>query len=183
MLFAGRLVRDKGLDVALQALALLHHRFPDLGLDIAGRGKEETDLKNLVRSLGLEANIRFLGQLDPSEMAQLYRQCSFVLIPSRWREPFGLVALEAAHHGKPVVASAVGGLSEIVFDQETGFLVEKENPQALAAAIGKLLENQGLRARMGDDARTRAQSEFSFDKFVSSYMLLYHELTKIPVFS
>jgi glycogen(starch) synthase len=177
ILFAGRLVRDKGLDVALEALALLRGRFPELKMDIAGRGKDRESLEALAQSLGLEKVVRFLGQVEAEQMGNLYAQSSLVLVPSRWREPFGLVALEAAYHGKPVIASSVGGLAEIVLHEKTGLLVGKEDPAALAGAIASLWENPQALRQMGEEAQRRAEDDFSFHQLVSSYMTLYQQLT------
>ncbi len=99
-------------------------------------------------------------------------------MPSRWEEPFGLVAVEAALMARPVVASRVGGLAEVVADGETGLLVDKEDPAALARAVTHLLKNPATAERMGQAARRRARELFGFDRQVDAYDGLYQRLAE-----
>lgn len=92
-----------------------------------------------------------------------------VIVPSRYEEPFGLVALEAAWAGRAVVASDVGGLREVVERNVSGLLVPPEDPAALAAATCRLLDDPAARARMGAAARLRAETEFGFEAMVDAY--------------
>jgi glycogen(starch) synthase len=169
LLFIGRLVADKGADVAIQALA--HARDAGLILDlvVTGDGPERPALQALTRTLGLEEHIAFNGWTQPTDIPALINTATAVLVPSRWREPFGLVALQAAQMGRPVIASAVGGLPEIVEDDETGLLVPADDAQALAQAIIRLTSAPGLAARLGRNARRRAQDVFGFDRLVDDY--------------
>jgi glycosyltransferase involved in cell wall biosynthesis len=97
-------------------------------------------------------------------------------MPSR-QEGFGLVALEAAMMGRPVIAARVGGLPEVVLDGLTGILVDKENSRATADAILSLLRHPETALRMGREARTRARQIFGWDRFVNAYDELYQNLT------
>jgi glycogen(starch) synthase len=99
-------------------------------------------------------------------------------MPSRWEEPFGLVAVEAALMARPVVASRVGGLAEVVADGETGLLVDKEDPAALARAVTHLLKNPATAERMGQAARRRARELFGFERQVDAYDGLYQRLAE-----
>lgn len=111
-LFVGRLVPDKGVDVFVQALGLLRDGGREFRATIVGSGPEEPAIRQLVRELGLEEWIALPGQLQGASLAECYRSHRIVVVPSRWREPFGLVALEALACGCGVVAADAGALRE-----------------------------------------------------------------------
>lgn len=168
LLCIGRLVNDKGMDVAIRALGIARAQGCAAGLTIAGDGPARPRLEALARELGLEAQVTFTGWIAAEAVAHAMNRACAVLVPSRWREPFGLVALEALQMGRPVIASHVGGLPEIV-TPETGVLVPPDDPQALAAAMVSLLRApQGLIA-MGEQARLRARTVFDFSHLVDAY--------------
>jgi glycosyltransferase involved in cell wall biosynthesis len=137
LLFAGRLVSRKGVDIALQALARLHERGRPLTLTICGDGPARNRLEAMTHDMSLTDHVHFYGWTEPTELSELYQQARVALIPSR-KEPFGIVALEAIAGGCPVVASNVGGLPEAV--GECGLLVEPEDPAALANGVEDVLE-------------------------------------------
>ncbi len=148
---AGRLVQLKGIEYLIRALPMVRTEVPDVTLEIAGSGPEEEVLRNEAHRLGLDGCIRFLGwQKD----IPFHRWDVFV-IPSL-EEAFGMAALEAMAAGLPVVASAVGGLTELVKDGKTGWLVPPATPTALATRLIPLLLNERERRQMGDAAWTRA---------------------------
>jgi glycogen(starch) synthase len=97
-------------------------------------------------------------------------------MPSRWEEAFGLVALEAALMARPVVATRVGGLPEVVLDGETGLLVQKDDSGALARAVGFLLDHPEQAMSMGNAGRLRAKEVFSLARYVDAYDTLYRRL-------
>ncbi len=111
-------------------------------------------------------------------MSELMNSATLVVMPSRWEEPFGLVAGAAALMARPVVASRVGGLAEVVADGETGLLVDKENPAAVARAVTHLLKNPATAERLGQAARRRAQELFGLDGVVDAYAVLYRRLAE-----
>ncbi len=173
----GRVVHDKGFDVALAALAELAPRFPNARLVIAGDGPARPELETQAKALGITDAVEFVGWVAPERVFELMNSATLVVMPSR-RETFGLVALEAALMGRPVVASRVDGLPEVVADGQTGLLVDKEDPTALARAIAQLLEDAGTAERMGQAARRRAQEVFGFDRQVDAYEDLYQRLAE-----
>jgi len=142
ILFAGRLSAEKGILELVDAAS-------DLNLVVAGDGP----LRNRVPTA--------LGFVPPGELARLYARAALVACPSH-REGFGVACLEAMAHGRPVVASAVGGLLDLVVPGETGILVEPQNVPALRAALDRLLADSRLRRRMGDAGRARAAERFSW---------------------
>lgn len=143
LLFAGRLVSRKGVDVALRALSHLHKQGCQIPLSICGDGKERASLEELASNLGLRDYVMFQGWTAPEELAELYGRSEVALIPSR-KEPFGIVALEAIASGCPVVASEVGGLPEAIGD--CGILVDPDRPKELADGIETALQPETRRA-------------------------------------
>ena len=161
LLFVGRFDRQKGIDILFGALRELGD---DAFAIIAG--------DSLRAGLGiLPKNARNAGWLAPAQLEAYYRSAEVVVMPSRW-EGFGLVAVEAMRAGVPVVASRVGGLSEIIEDGETGLLVEPDDKASLVEALRSLKE-QSLRV-MGDAAYRRFLEKFTIDDTHRGLCELYH---------
>ena len=177
LLCLGRLVEDKGFDLALDAVAVLQENFPQLSLTIAGDGPARADLEQQASRLGISGAVHFAGWVEPGEIPKLVNASSIVVVPSRWQEPFGLVVLEAALMARPVVATRVGGLPEVIVNEQTGLLVEPENAAALAKAIKSLLEQPTVAAQMGQAGKSRALANFSFERYVKAYEAIYKRFT------
>jgi glycogen synthase len=173
---AGRLVFDKGFDMALAALASLVERFPTLQMTIVGDGPARVQLQQQAIELGLGKAVTFVGWVDPGQISSFMKSATIVIMPSRWEEAFGLVALEAALMARPVVATRVGGLPEVVVDGETGLLVQKDDSGALAGAVAFLLDHPEQAMSMGNAGRLRAKEVFSLTRYVDDYDTLYRRL-------
>ena len=178
LLCLGRLVPDKGFDLALRAFALILPSFPSVRMIIAGQGQERSALERLAAELGIAASVEFPGQIAPPQVPALLNTASAVLVPSNWFEPFGLVALQAAQMARPVVASRVGGLQDVVLDGQTGLLVEQGDVAALAAATARLLADTQLAAALGRAGYHHARRAFSWDRHVGAYVGLYDRLLR-----
>jgi glycosyltransferase involved in cell wall biosynthesis len=176
VLCIGRLADEKGFDLALRAFASVIHRLPKARLMIAGDGPARPTLEQLTAKLGLGGAVKFVGWVEPDGVAKVLNSSTLVVVPSRWEEPFGLVALEAALMGRAVLATRVGGLPEVVLDQQTGILVEKENSDALAEAIIYLLEHPAVAVSMGRAGMRRAREVFAWTRFVEAHDTLYRKL-------
>lgn len=176
ILCIGRLVSEKGFDLALEALNTIKDRFPGLQMTVAGEGPSLPDLKKKADALGVSKRIEFTGGVERESVPELINRATLVFVPSRWREAFGLVALEAAQMGRPVVAARVGGLREVVEHKKTGILVEKENPAALVEAATYLLQHPDEAKRFGEAARRKARSLFSLEQYANSYQKIYKRL-------
>jgi glycogen(starch) synthase len=172
----GRVVEDKGFDLALRALPAIARNYPDLRLVVAGDGPARPALEGLAAELGIGDVVDFAGWISPEKVPELMNSATIVLLPSRWREAFGLVALQAAQMERPVVATEVGGLPEVVVDQETGLIVAKEDSEALAEAVLSLLRNPSRAVEMGQEGRVRAQQVFSWERHIDDYDALYQTL-------
>lgn len=155
VLFVGRLEYEKGVQVLLQALALLDTEDRPISADIAGEGTFREGLEALADELGLGSVARFHGFCDADALQALHLAADVAVAPSLY-EPFGLVALEAMAVGTPLVASRTGGLEEIVSDGSSGLLVTPDDPQALAAAIALVLDETALASRLRRAGRRRA---------------------------
>lgn len=174
LLFVGRLVPEKGVDVVLDATARLLERVPGVRLTIVGEGPLREDLERQAAALGLNGAARFVGRVPAVD--SYFADAALVLMPSRWQETFGLVALETALHGRPIVVSRVGALPEVVLDGETGLVVDSEDPSALAIAAASLLERPQESRRMGRAARRRALDTFGLERCLDGYEALYQRL-------
>lgn len=176
ILCLGRLAVQKGFDVALTAFASITDHFPSARLILAGDGPERSALEHRVADLGLANVVDFLGWVSPHDVLPLINTATMVVIPSRW-EGLPSVVLQAAMMARPVVATRVSGLSEVVVHQNTGLLVEPEDSQALAEAIVLLLDQSETAVRMGLAARRRVQELFNWEKCVTAYDALWQRLT------
>lgn len=179
LLCLGRLVHAKGFDLAVTAFCDILHRFPEVRLAIAGVGPARPVLERQVGELSLTDRVDFLGWIEFENMPALFNSATIVLMPSRMVEGFGLVALEAALMARPVVATRVGGLPEVIADGQTGVLVERDDSHALAEAISHLLDHPEVATRMGEAARRRAQELFSSKRHVDAFDAVYRCLVKV----
>ncbi len=177
LLFAGRLQPFKGVDILLRAVACLKRK--DLRLLILGGGSEGdgevAQLRALSVELGIEDKVTFLGTVKHGKMPLFYSAADVCVVPS-YHESFSLVALEASACGTPVVASRVGGLATIIKDGETGYLVGEPSPAAFARRLELLLDNDELRQRMGDSARSSA-IQYAWPIVARQVLQVYEELT------
>ena len=178
LLFAGRIQPLKGVGMAVHCLAELDD--PDTTLMVVG-GPSGTDgheelarVRALARDLGVAANVRFVPPQPHNRLADFYRAADVCIVPSR-AESFGLVALEAAACGTPVVAASVGGLRSLVNDGTTGFLVESRSPAAYAAPVATLLDDPELAAEMGATASAHSR-RYSWSTTAARLRRLYGDL-------
>ncbi len=174
--FAGRLVPEKGIDILVRAFAKVREEIPSARLLVAGEGKERENLEKLARDLKLGPAASFLGKLTREEMEQAFAPAWVQAVPSIWEEPFGIVAVEAMMRGTAVVASNSGGLAEIVQDERSGILVPPGDPDSLAQALIRPLQNRELAEGMGRKGREIAQARFCVSNFVDRWIQLYEKL-------
>lgn len=160
--FIGQIKKIKGLDLFLRLARELSQKRPDTCFLIAGKCKNEPGAytkEALLAEIGGHPRIRYLGRWQDVE--NLYHSADIVLVPSRWDEPFGLVNIEAGACRKPVVATQVGGIPEIIDDGVNGFLVEREDFPALLDRVMRLVDDPALRRRMGEKGREKVEREFT----------------------
>lgn len=160
LLFVGRLRIRKGVEVLLAALARLVRGGLAPRLLIAGDGEHRRRLAHECARLGLDDRVRFLGRCSAAELGALLARCRALVVPSTY-EGMPLVVLEAMAAGRPVVASAVSGIPEVVGDGETGWLVPAEDPERLAEALREVLANEEEANRRGQLGRQRVAERYS----------------------
>jgi glycosyltransferase involved in cell wall biosynthesis len=160
ILFVGRISPEKGLERLLDITSLLK---ADFRLVIVGTGDSnyQTFLMKKVRENRLEAKIEFVGKTENSKLGPYYREAAFLVVPSVWPEPFGIVGIEAMAHSRPVIAFDVGGISDWLEDGKTGYLVPCGDSEGFARKIELLLGDPSLRTTLGDHARHSAALLFN----------------------
>jgi D-inositol-3-phosphate glycosyltransferase len=178
LLYVGRIQPLKGLELAIRASEeLIGAMEREVVLLVVGGASGTTGtaelarLEELTRSLGVEDHVRFLGPRPHTSLPSLYRSSDVVVVCSH-TESFGLAALEAQACGIPVVGTAVGGLSHIVADGTSGFLVDERDPSIFAARLKTLLSDPTLRSEFGRAASLRARG-FDWDRSASEFLELY----------
>jgi len=169
LLSVGRLVHQKGLDLAMHALAELK----DLEWEwcIAGDGPQINVLISLANELGIQDRITFPGWRSHAELVECYKGSNLFLFPSR-HEGMPNVVLEAMASGLPVVASRIAGNEELVLDGETGLLFPSEDVESLCVALRKLLIDNSQRQKMGNASRRRVEALYSWENTAQRYALL-----------
>jgi glycosyltransferase involved in cell wall biosynthesis len=171
----GRLAHQKGQDLLLEAFASVVRQCPGSRLVLVGHDDEglRPYLEQLARRLGLSEAVEFRGFAD--DVRPVLAQMDVFVLPSRW-EGFGLVLLEAMAAARPVVATRVGPIPEIVVDQTTGYLVESGNRDALSRAIVKLIRQPQVARSMGQAGRRRVTDVFGSDRMARRTVRLYEDL-------
>jgi glycogen synthase len=176
LLCLGRIVPDKGFDLVVDALASIVRVVPDIQMTIAGDGIDKPRLEQQARKLNLDDKVVFAGWVAPREVLDLMNTATIVIVPSRWFEPAPIVAIQAAHMGRPVVGTRTGGIPELVVDRVTGLVVDKDDSEAIASAVIYLLQNQDEARRMGVRGKARAKSVFGWQQCMNAYDALYRDL-------
>jgi glycosyltransferase involved in cell wall biosynthesis len=172
LLTVSRLINRKGLEYLFNAVTAIK-RHP-IQLDIVGTGSSEKRLRDMVVELGLENIVRFHGYQPPAELARLYNEADIFVLPSL-SESLGLVFLEAMGCGLPIIATHVGGIPEIVKNNENGILVDAANANQIAKAITTLIYDRPLRKRLAQNNASKIRKQFTWDRIAQSYEAVYVE--------
>jgi glycosyltransferase involved in cell wall biosynthesis len=200
VIFVNRISPEKGLHVLLDAFERVVVRRPKATLEIVGpdsviplesvtslndnlavcrlklfyQDNYPEQMRGRVRGV-LEGRVTFVGPLLHSQLIGRMRQADILVQPSVFDEPFGIPIAEAMASGLPVVGSAAGGIPELIADGQTGILVDRDNPMALADALLRLLDNPALASEMGHTGRLRAEEKFSWEQIIDELKLCYFE--------
>jgi glycosyltransferase involved in cell wall biosynthesis len=178
LLFVGRLVRRKGVDVLLRAVEILSGD-PRLSVEIVGGGPEKEKLEALSQQLGVQKKVHFAGVVDTATIDGCFRDCDALVLPAIITETgetegLGVVLLEAMGYGKPVIATAAGGIVDIVKDNETGLLAPPGDAKGLASIIRKAMDNPDLMNRIATQGTSFADEAFGWDRIVSDLQQVYN---------
>jgi glycosyltransferase involved in cell wall biosynthesis len=175
-LFLGRLVHEKGCDVLLEAAHLCRNAGVEVLVEICGDGPERPALENEVRARRLESIVSFSGSIEKADVPKKFAQARAVVVPSRWDEVAGIVALESMAAGVPVIASRVGGLAEMVHGG--GLLVERESPGALASAMITLARDSSQASALGRQAHSRHRRQFNLERMIRDHERVYDQVRR-----
>jgi glycosyltransferase involved in cell wall biosynthesis len=173
-LFVGRLTKQKGLDLLLQAVALTGR---DTALDVVGDGPERSSLRSMSTALGIAERVAWHGPLPQHDLQDFYRKALALVVPSV-DEGLGLVAVEAMLCGTPVIAFASGGLPDVVLDGKTGVLLPDRTEEALARALEAVLQSPERARSMGSAGRTFALEHFSPHAVAARYADIYRSVAR-----
>ena len=176
ILIAGRVEPEKGFDLAIQAFALIKVAIPDAKLVVLGNGTQIKELASLAEKLGVTESVQFKGAVTNEDVIQHLDRSWIALVPSREIEGFGIIAVEAALRKVPVIASAVGGLTETIEDGKSGYLVPPESPSEIAKKAIELLTDIDNLQRIGVYARARALQLFGIEKFAKELDEYYFDI-------
>ena len=171
-LYSGRIIQEKGIHYLLQAIKDLPH---NIEIHIVGTGNEENQLKHYVKNNKLD-NVKFLGFKTREELKEEYQNCIALIVPSNWFEAFGMVNIEAFINGKPVIASNIGGIPEIVENNINGLLFEPGNVEQLKECILKYWNNPELVVEHGENAYQKAINKYSENTYYQNLIKLYEEV-------
>lgn len=173
-----RLLYQKGIHILLDAFAKCREQHPQASLVIVGDGLYRNQLEEQAKTLGIAENTHFLGYLQQPRLSAVVSEFDIFAFPT-FGEGFGMVLLEAMAVSKPVVASNVMAIPEIVIDGQTGLLVPPDNADALAQGLLKLIENPILCQQFGSAGRQRLEQEFTVERMVKKTIAVYDEVLEI----
>jgi glycosyltransferase involved in cell wall biosynthesis len=163
ILYAGQIIRGKGVDVLLRALALVKTPFECI---ILGEGTHKAYCEKLSVKLGLQDRVKFMGFVPQEQLQDFYRECTVVAISSVWPEPFATIGMEVMRYGLPVVAFDVGGISDWLIDGQNGYLVPAGDCTAYAGKLEALLRDKAVARKLGENGLKLVNEKFSFDSYI-----------------
>jgi len=177
ILFAGALIKRKGVDYLLKAVSKLRKRGIKIKLEIIGEGPQRAYLEELSRLLHINDRVTCLGNMSRQKLIKHYQRCDIVAFPSL-SDPFSSVPLEGMSCGKPVIVTSVCGVAEYIEHGKTGFIVPPADVDSLSNVILALVESEDLRKKIGLNARSLVESKFSWDKISEQYYAVYKHLIR-----
>jgi len=176
ILHHGRLVRKRGIKTLIEAMPKIVKEFPEAKLVIAGEGPERQRLQRLVEKLGVSSHVKFLGLVPHEQIPNIIKSSKVIVVPSLI-EGHSASIIEAMAAAKPVIATKVGGITEIIKNGETGILVDPENPDQIAEAVIKVLRDRDLAKTLAEKTAEKAE-EYDVRKLAEGEMKTYMNLMK-----
>lgn len=171
-LFCGRLEKQKGVDILLEAIAKID-RDVQFKVALCGEGELRKELSEQADRLDIQHRLQWLGW--QSEVNQFYAASDIYIMPSRW-ESFGLVFLEAMNYEMPILSTKTQAIPEVVADKICGLLSDNENPDQLAQNMLLLLNDNKLSLKMGKEGKKRLNNLFTFNSFIQAHMIIYEKM-------
>jgi glycosyltransferase involved in cell wall biosynthesis len=177
VLFSGRVVNGKGLDVVVRALT----RLPEVRLKVAGEGWGLPKVQAEAERLGVSDRIEYLGWLAPQELVAVHREVDLVIVPSVFPEPFGIIGIEALSHGRPVVASDTGGIRDWAIPGETGWLFPPGSDEDLARCVSEATADYERLEALGKRGAEFVRERFSSEVFAARSSQMYEAVASDSV--
>jgi glycosyltransferase involved in cell wall biosynthesis len=177
LVYAGQILRGKGVDVLLRSLARLREPFEAV---ILGDGNHRPACERLARRLGISGKVRFAGFLPQAELRGYYAEATAAVVPSVWPEPIATIGLEVMRYGLPVVAFDAGGIRDWLRDGENGYLVPWMDERAFADRLDRLLRDKALARGMGEAGRRIVARDYDFDAYVARLEDLFRRAGDLP---
>jgi glycosyltransferase involved in cell wall biosynthesis len=174
LFFIGRLEKVKGVEILIYSIPKVLSQFPDTHLYIAGSGSLNNSLLQLTKDLGIRDHITFLGWISDSEKYSYFKSIDICVVPSMC-ESFGIVILEAMALGKPVIASNVGGIPDIIENEQNGLLFERGSVDELSEKIVRLLRDKDLYKKISFNSKRKA-NQFGWDEVAKRTFVVYNQL-------
>jgi glycosyltransferase involved in cell wall biosynthesis len=171
ILYFGRISSEKGMSTLYEAMRLI----PDIKLKIIGDGNTLEEGINYVKNLGI-SNIEFLGPMWGKELEVVLAACEFVVLPSEWYDPSPYVVLQSYSFGKPVIATKIGGLQDMIIHNKTGILVDIKNPKELSSSISVLFNNKHMISEFGKNARVLLLEKYSASRYYDFTNSIFEKL-------
>ncbi|MBA4150229.1 MAG: glycosyltransferase family 4 protein [Verrucomicrobia bacterium] len=174
IIFAGQIIRGKGVDILLESLALVQTPFECI---ILGAGSHRAYCEKLCRKLRLQDRVQFRGFIPQEELKTYYRECSVFAISSVWPEPFATVGVEVMRYAIPVVAFDAGGIRDWLHDGFNGYLVPWMDREAYANRLDRLLQDKALARQMGENGREVVNQRYDFSKYIDELEAMFVRVT------
>jgi len=175
ILSVSHLIKTKGIDLNLKAIAKLKQKYPDIIYLIIGKGKEKKNLKKLVNELNLQNMVIFIGEVSHYEVMEYMTSCDIFSLPS-WKEGFGVVYIEAMAHGKPVIGCKGEGIEDFVENGKTGLLVKPKDVDSLTRAMDYLFSNSDEARAIGKRACKLVLENYTWNKSAEKIIEIYKEI-------
>jgi glycosyltransferase involved in cell wall biosynthesis len=173
IIYAGQIIRGKGVDILLRALAELKNPFECI---ILGDGSHRPYCEKLSRTLGLSARVKFEGFVPQEQLQNFYKECTLFALSSVWPEPIATVGLEVMRYGLPVVAFDAGGIKDWLIDGVNGFLVPWMNISAYAQRMDQLLTDKALARQLGEEGLRLVNERYDFDRYITGLETMFHQV-------
>lgn len=178
ILFAGRLIERKGVDILLQSFKITRTQYPDSKLIIAGDGPERSHLESMVGDLEIADAVTFMGIVGPDELQRLYNYADLCVFPSKRGEGLMGVVLESMASAKPVITTTDNGNEDVITNHDNGLLVQPENVDELAASMSTLLGSREIAMQLGENARRYIEANLTWEKHAEKLHTIFQELKK-----
>jgi glycosyltransferase involved in cell wall biosynthesis len=173
IIYAGQIIRGKGVDVLLESLALVKSNFECI---ILGEGSQRAYCEELSKKLGISNRVKFQGFVQQEQLKDYYRERSVVALSSVWPEPIATIGLEVMRFALPIVAFDAGGIKDWLTDGENGYLVPWMDRTAYAAAIDKLLQDKDLARTLGERGLALVSEKYNFGQYIDGLEDLFERM-------